>query len=329
MTTNNFDVLCIGSAKIDIFLSIGQENSYVRLNKDTNELCISYGQKIPVDTCSLQLGGNACNVAVGLSKLQIPTTVMAEIGEDEFSQKIINGLKAEGVNSDFLLQNSTSPSSFSVILDFEKDRTIFGQHSKREHNFSFENLSTRLIYLTSLGLEWKNAYQNALEFTKKTNALLAFNPGTPQLKEGFEGIKEILKATAILFVNKEEAVKILRINDEGLPAGKAGLMINDLLNGLKQLGPKIVVVTDGANGSYAIDGQGKILSQAVMKTTIVEKTGAGDAYASGFLGATLSNLPIQTAMIWGTLNASGTMSAIGAQNGLLSREEMESKLNAE
>lgn len=318
MISQNFDAVCIGSAKIDIFLSIARENSYVRLNKNTNELAVAYGQKIPVDNCSLQLGGNACNVAVGLSKLKIKTAIMAEIGKDEFSQKIINSLKSEGVNSDFLIQNASSPSSFSVILTFENDRTIFGQHSKREHNFSFENLSARLIYLTSLGLEWKNAYQNALEFAKRTNAILAFNPGTPQLKEGLETIKEILRATAILFINKEEAMQLLSIKDKVLS-------MNDLLKGLRNLGPKIAVITDGENGSYAINEKNEVFAQKIIPISVVEKTGSGDAYASGFLAATLLNLPIQTAMKWGTLNATGTMSVLGAQNGLLSREEMENK----
>ncbi|MEK7451050.1 MAG: carbohydrate kinase family protein, partial [Patescibacteria group bacterium] len=291
----SFDALCIGSAKIDIFLSFLEENPYIHLNKDAHELNIAYGQKIPVDMCSLQVGGNACNVSVGLAKLKIKTAIMAEIGKDEFSQKIINGLKSENVNTDSLLQNSNNPSSFSVILSFQKERTIFGQHLKREHNFSFENLSAKLIYLTSLGPEWKNTYQKALEFVKKTNTLLAFNPGTPQLKDGYEGIRGILETTNILFVNKDEAQEIVESYD-----GTKIDNIKELLKKLQTLGPKIVVITDGENGSFAINEKGEFFTQDIVKTTIVEKTGAGDAYASGFLAAMLSNLPIQTAMKWGT-----------------------------
>lgn len=314
-----FDAVCVGSAKIDIFLSIPQDSSYVHLDKKTNSLSVAYGQKIPVEDCPLMLGGNACNVAVGLSKLQIKTAIMAELGKDEFSQKIINGLTSENVNSDFLIQNPNSPSSFSVILSFQKERTLFGQHSKREHNFSFENLSTKLVYLTSLGTKWETAYQKTLEFVKKKNALLAFNPGTPQLKEGYKGIQEILKSTDILFLNKEEAEGILK----NLYVSNNN--IKNLLISLQKLGPKTVIITDGENGSFAVNEKGQFLTQAIIETSIVEKTGAGDAYASGFLAAILSNLPIQTSMKWGTLNASGAMSAIGSQNGLLSRKGMETR----
>lgn len=314
----HFDVLCVGSAKIDIFLSIPNDSPYVHLNRETNSLSVTYGQKIPAANCSVMLGGNACNVAVGLSKLQMKTAVMAEMGKDEFSQKIINGLKSENVNTDFLIQTPNSSSSFSVILSFQKERTIFGQHSKREHNFSYESVSTRLIYLTSLGFEWKNAYLKTLEFVKKTATPLVFNPGTPQLNCGVDSIRNILSITDILFVNREEGEILASTKEKN---------IENLMLKIKQLGPKTIVITDGENGSYVMDYKNEFFSQPIVPTSIVEKTGTGDAYASGFLAAFLSNLPIQTAMKWGTLNASGTMSAIGAQNGLLSKKTMQEKIN--
>lgn len=316
----SFDALCIGSAKIDIFLSILEGNLYVLLNKDVKKLCVSYGQKIPVDECSLQLGGNACNVSIGLAKLKIKTAVMAELGKDEFSQKIINGLKSENVNTDFLLQNPNSPSSFSVILSFQQERTIFSKHVERAHNFPFAGISTKWIYLTSLGQKWEKAYQLVETFAKSKVAKLAFNPGTLQLLAGYQKIKNMLAISDILFVNKEEAQEIITSYD-----GTKIDNIEELLKKLQTLGPKIPIITDGENGSFAVNEKGEFFTQAIVKTTIVEKTGAGDAYASGFLAAIISNLPIQTAMKWGTLNASATMALLGAQNGLLSRTEMEEK----
>lgn len=316
----SFDALCIGSAKIDIFLSILEGNPYVLFNKDAKKLCVSYGQKIPVDECSLRLGGNACNVSIGLAKLKIKTAVMAELGKDEFSQKIINGLKSENVNTDFLLQNPNSTTSFSVILSFQRERTIFSKHIKRKHNFSFEEIYSKWTYLTSLGNEWERAYQLTEDFVKSSNTKLAFNPGTLQLLAGYQKIKNMLAISSILFLNKEEAQEIITSYD-----GTKIDNIEELLKKLQTLGPKIPIITDGENGSFAINEKGEFFTQAVVSTLIVEKTGAGDAYASGFLAAIISNLPIPTAMKWGTLNASATMAVLGAQNGLLSREEMEQR----
>ncbi|MDO8659760.1 MAG: carbohydrate kinase family protein [Candidatus Parcubacteria bacterium] len=316
---SQFDIACVGDAKIDQFLFLHEASSHLKLNKETNELCLKYGEKIPVDDLKICLGGDGANVAVGLARLGLSTSLIAELGDDEFSQIIKDGLKKENIDLTFAKQ-ITGKTSTSIIISFQNERTILSQHIKRGHNFEIDNLETKWIYLTSLGAEWELTYQKIYEFSKQKGVKLAFNPGTLQIDEGLKKLKNILTITDILFLNKEEATKILRINDKGL-------MINDLLNGLKQLGPKTVIITDGKNGSYAIDENGKILFQAIIPTEIIEKTGAGDAYASGFLAASLSNLPIQTAMKWGTLNACGTMSAVGAQNGLLSREKMEA-LNA-
>lgn len=320
-----FDTFCIGSAKIDIFLSIRNESSYVHLNKDANELCVVYGQKIPVDRCSLQIGGNACNVAVGLSKLQIKTAVMAEIGTDEFAQKIINTLSSENVDTSKILQREGQQSSFSTILSFKGERTIFSEHVKRNHDFNFENIGAKWAYLTSLGDKWAEAYRKTIDFVKNTKCGLAFNPGRLQIDSGENNIQNVLSLTNILFVNKEEAMKIS--NFKFLISNENGENKNmkSLLESLQKLGPKIVVITDGENGSFAVNEKREFFTQPAIPTRIVEKTGAGDAYASGFLAAVLYNLPMQTAMKWGALNASGTMSAIGAQNGLLSRKEMEQK----
>ncbi len=320
----SFDVICVGNAKIDAFLSIHHAGSHIRLNKDTKELCVKFGEKIPVDKCSFFLGGNACNTAVGLSKLEINTALMAEMGKDEFSQKIINGLIKENVNIDLVQQTENEQSSFSMIITFQEERTIFSEHAVRRHNFSFENVSTKYIYLTSLGNTWENAYEETRKFISNKKAKLAFNPGTLQLLAGYQKIKGILETTDILFVNKEEAITIL--GNKNLASRRSGQISNrELLNSLQQLGPKIAVITDGENGSFAVNEKGEFFTQAIVKTEIVEKTGAGDAYASGFLAAILSNLPIQKAMKWGTLNSSATMAVLGAQNGLLSKTEIEQK----
>lgn len=311
----NFDVICVGDAKIDIFLILPDSSPYIHL--DQKNLCLEYGQKIPVDSCPVMPGGNAANTAVGLSRLSLQTAVIAEIGTDEFSGRIINNLKDENINTDHLIQKKSNSPSFSVILSYKKDRTILGHHSLREHNFSFDNFSTKMIYLTSLGDLWENAYQRTLEFTQRSKALLAFNPGSKQLKEKTNKIKNVLKTTDILFVNKQEAEEILYEKEMNCEINK------DMLLSIQKLGPKTVILTDGKYGSYALNEKGGFFNQVCVDAEVVEKTGAGDAYTSGFLAATLLNLNTQEAMRWGTLNAAGTITKIGAQNGLLFKNQME------
>jgi ribokinase len=86
------------------------------------------------------------------------------------------------------------------------------------------------------------------------------------------------------------------------------------------------VITDGKNGSFAIDQKGEIFKKDSNPSKIVERTGAGDAYSTGFLAAILHGLTIRDAMSWGAINAASVIEQIGAQKGLLRKEEMEERI---
>lgn len=312
---DNFDVVCVGNAKIDTFLTL-HENSHLRLAQETNELCIKFGEKIAVDKAELLLGGNAANVSVGTSRLGLKTKIIAEIGKDEFAQKIINSLNKENVDTANVIQTEGQQSSFSTIINYKGERTIFSEHVKRLHDFNFENISTKWIYLTSLGEDWTNAYNKTVDFIKREKCLLAFNPGTLQIKSGKNSISNALLVTNLLFVNKEEAEELL-----GYQHGQKD--IKNLILDLQKLGPKIVAITDGKNGSFAMDNKGNVIEKNIDETEAVEKTGAGDAYSSGFLSALINNLPIEKAMEWGTKNSASVIKKIGATAGLLYKTDLD------
>jgi len=335
MTPYAFDIVCIGNAKIDTFLTLDEANHNLRFLKETNELCVKFGEKITVDKAEVLLGGNAANVAVGASRLGLKTALVAEIGVDEFAQKIINTLSVENVDTSSVMQTQGQQSSFSTIINFKKERTIFSEHVRREHNFNFENIATKWVYLTSLGDLWQDAYNKTVNFVNN-KCHLAFNPGTLQIEQGLSNIEHVMTATHVLFVNKQEAMKISNENKSStffsrsidsrgklrgfkkvLDKNENPKLIKQLLVSLKNLGPKIIVITDGENGSFAIDEKGVIYRKGVVKAEVVEKTGAGDAYASGFISAFIKNKSIDEAMEWGTKNSASVINKVGAQAGLL------------
>ena len=92
----------------------------------------------------------------------------------------------------------------------------------------------------------------------------------------------------------------------------------------KNLGAKISIVTDGINGSYAIDRSGEVYKLgAVSQEKPRERTGAGDSYATGFMYGILTGRSISDAMRYGAINAESVIREIGAQKGLLTKEEIE------
>ena len=310
----HFDILCVGDAKIDSFLTLNQANKHLRYLEETNELCMKFGEKIAVDKAEILLGGDAANVSVGTARLGMNTAIVAEIGKNEFAQKIINTLNQEKVDTSNVLQTEGQQSSFSTIINFKGERTIFSEHVERNHDFNFEDISTKWVYLTSLGNKWQNAYQKTLDFVNDTKVNLAFNPGTLQIENGRSGLEKILQATSLLFVNKEEGEELL-----DFPQGQKE--IKDILVHLREHGPKIVVITDGKNGSFSIDEKGNISEKGIIQVEIVGKTGAGDAYSSGFLSAIVYNKSITEAMEWGTRNSASVISKVGAQTGLLHKTD--------
>ncbi len=306
-----FDVVTVGGAVVDLFLLIDPSNPTFKFNKETNEVSFALGEKIILDNAKIATGGNAENVAIGLKRLGFNTSIVAEIGNDEFSDNIIYSLKKEGVDLS-LIKRGIGESSFSVILNYKDDRTIFTRKIEKDHDFSFDKIMTKWVYLTSLGNKWEEAYQKVSYFVDEKKIKLAFNPGGAQIDKGAGAISYLLKQTEILIINKEEGEKLTKGKD-----------IKDLLFELKKLGPKIVVITDGEKGSFAMDENAKVFSQDVLKVRVVSKTGAGDAYSSGFLGAILLGYDIQTAMVWGTKNAAAELRRVGAHEGVLTLEQMQ------
>ncbi len=310
-----YDVITVGNCFFDVFLTLSADQKHYRLDENTNEICLPLGEKVLLEDCQFNLGGNACNVAVGLTRLGYKTCLMAELGNDEFSEKIINDLKKEEVNLSFLQQNPGN-SSFAVGLNFQGERTLLVNHQKREHNFSFRNLLTKWIYLTSLGDTWEHVYEQVAKYKKENKFFLACNPGSVQLKAGIDSFAYLFPFMDILFLSKSEAEKILGKEEK----------VEKLLQELIALGPSSVCLTDGARGAFAMTADKKFYTQKPFPALVKEVTGAGDSFAAGFLGAVLAEKTMQEALQWGVINAASVIEQIGSQSGLLTKEQLQLKL---
>lgn len=329
-----YDVITIGGATLDIFLDIHEATESCRIMEDEKGewFCLKRGQKIPVDGLHYEVGGNAANVAVGLSRLGVKTATHIHYGSDEISQKIVTTLKNEGVATEYVVEDQGETSPISIIINFAGDRTIFAHHIVRNHALPAISVP-KWIYLTSVGERWEDLYHQVVEFAKANNVKLAFSPGSHQLDSGVDSFMDQVKTSYALFVNKEEGLKISNF-PSGRASGQGQFPISNeeekdmktLLTQLKQIGPKIVSITDGSKGSFAVDENSTVYQLPAFPVTPLERTGAGDSYASGFLAALVHGLPASEAMRWGAVNAASVISSIGAEKGLLKKEEIENRL---
>jgi sugar/nucleoside kinase (ribokinase family) len=149
---------------------------------------------------------------------------------------------------------------------------------------------------------------------------LAFQPGTFQMKAGTKRLHRIYERSELLVLNREEAA---------LVGGGDHEDIHDLFDKLHALGPKIVVITDGPAGAYASDGE-NCFSMPLYPDPAppVDRTGAGDSFASTFVAAIIKGKSIEEALQWAPINSMNVVQKVGAQAGLLKQKELTHYLDA-
>ena len=306
-------VLAIGDATLDLILDVDRASVHCRRPTEC-ELGLKFGAKIPVTQAHQALGGNAANVAVGLSHLGYHAALYSEVGTDAAGDTVGAELEASGINTDLLVHRADITTRYSVVLTHAAERTILTYHPAHPYHPPVMPPS-RLVYYTSLGPGFERV-QNALtKYLKKNpDTILASNPGSYQLSAGLKEYKKILSAVDYLFVNAEEA-KLLTGSGSLRTAAKR----------LQDLGPHTVVVTNADQGAVAASHT-EFYSITPAPSKPVSKTGAGDAFASGFLGAILAGEDTPTALRWGAVNSAAVISQFGAQTGLLSPTELTRRL---
>lgn len=308
-----FDIITLGDCTVDTYAMIDDQNPDIHLSKNKKLLCLDYADKISIFEAGEAVGGNAANVAVGASRLGLHSGIVTVLGTDLNAEFIVDQLKKEKVSTDLVGMEKRNKTRYSLVLNYRGERTILSYHSKRKYTLP-KLPSTKWIYYTSHGEGFEKIQKQLTTYLKKyPDTKLAVNPGSYQMNAGITAFKKILALTDVLFVNKEEAQKL---------AG-AKLSLPKLFAKLHALGAEMVVITDGANGSYASDG---IMSYqlAIYPVKNTSKTGAGDAYASGFLSALSQGKNIREAMQWGNANSASVIGHVGAQTGLLSKPKLAS-----
>ncbi|MEK7112843.1 MAG: PfkB family carbohydrate kinase [Patescibacteria group bacterium] len=312
---NNLDLLSIGDASIDVFMTPTESETLCRIDTKECFIAFSYGDKIPVKNLEFSVGGNAANNAVGTTRLGLKTGIVLTLGDDNIGNLIVERLRQEGVDMTFAIQQPSTLSNYATVINYSGERTIFTYHAPRSYEFPVQLPVTSWVYLTSMGESFRAFYNHFVDWLKKNPTIkLAFNPGSWQLRAGVEGIGDVLSLTYLLFVNRKEAEKLSGF-------GESQRKEKELLLAVAKLGPKLVVVTDGANGSFITDGT-KFLKAGVLPVDAYERTGAGDAFGSGALSALIKGKSLEEALIWGTLNSASVIGYVGPQRGLIKEIEM-------
>lgn len=314
----SFDFLAIGDTVVDDFIQLKDATVNCSLNEESCTITMRWGDKIPFVSSTIVPGvGNSANAAVSAARLGLNAALMATIGNDRDGDAIMEQFKKEGLNTSLITRAEGKSTNHHYVLSYESERTILVKPEPYDYVFPMDLEPPKTVYLSSLGEAGEKYYADMASYLNKhPEVFLTFQPGTFQMNMGVEKLRPIYERANLLVVNKEEAERIL-----GVPMGQN---VEVLIRALHQLGPKMVIITNGREGAHASDGEKTVFVPMYPDDRKpFERTGAGDAFASTVTAALTLGKPFEEALLWGPINSMSVVQDVGAQRGLLTRAQLE------
>lgn len=324
-----YDVITIGGATEDITFYT-EEGRIINNKKDIlrqSLLAFEHGSKIYIEKSFYSFGGGAANSAVSFSRLGFKAGILSCLGEDGRGERIVNNFKKQkvDVSNIRIIKNQESPLSF-VLVGADKERITFSVRGAGDYlqvtNMDLKALrNTKWIYISSLSGAWKGVLR---QIFSQPEARIAWNPGLSQIKSGVGVIGKYLKKTAVFCLNKDEAIELV-VSDSRYK-NKDNKFLNNTRNLhkiIKSYGPEIVLITNGKKGADVYDGECFYHQNIIKEKKRVDSTGVGDAFNSSFVaGLEIYQGDIKSAMKLGLKNTASVIGQQGAQNGLLTKNNI-------
>lgn len=323
-----YDFLGIGDTAVDAFIRLKEASVHCALDHEKCEICLKFADKIPYeDVYRIPAVGNAANTSVSAARLGLKSAFVSNVGDDYYGGECKQVLANEGVGVEFIKEHAGRKTNYHYVLWYEDDRTILIKHE--EYDYSLPDIGApKWIYLSSLGENSLPLHEALAKYLiGHPEIKLAFQPGTYQMRFGIEKLAAFYKRADIFFCNKEESRRILKTTEED---------IKKLMQMMRELGPKIVVITDGKKGAYVYDASTSLGASGKFwfmppypdPKPPLERTGAGDAFSSTFTAAIALGKDIQEALRWAPINSMSVVQYVGAREGLLTQEKIEEYLKA-
>lgn len=311
-------ILSVGDIFTDAFIKLNEDVARIDIDKDgSKRISLPLGTKPPYDEVDIvRAVGPGPNAAVAIARLGLRSGLDSFIGNDAVGTEAIQQLEHEGVMTDTMLVEKGIKTNYYFVLRYGAERTILVKNEQFDYTWTPPKKEPDWIYLALISDASWQFHVDLLQYLEEHPRIkLAFQPGTFHFKWGVEKLAGIYKRSHIIVLNREEAVDV---------TGKSYDSIKGLTKALHELGPEKVVITDGSNGSYAsYDFKLVTIPNYPDPAPPVDRTGAGDAFASTIVAALAVGESMDTALNWAPINSASVVQKLGAQAGLLSRDELQ------
>ncbi len=316
-------ILAIGDIFTDAFIKLSEDVARVEEDeKGEKRLSLPFGSKPPYEQVDIvRAVGPSPNAAVAFARLGIRASLLAWLGDDQPGDEAVQYLKDEAIDTELVVQQAATPSNYYYVLRLGAERTILVKNEAYHYEWRAPATPPDWVYVSLISADSWQLHEDLLAYlTTHPEIKLAFQPGTFHFKWGAEKLAALYRRSHIVVMNREEAVDVTKKSYDSL---------RELTTALHDMGPAIVVITDGPNGSYAsYDGRLVTIPNYPDPGPPVDRTGAGDAFASTIVAALAEGETMDTALTWAPINSMNVVQHLGAQAGLLTKEAIQEYLAA-
>ena len=269
-----FDVISFGSATLDIFLRKIKKEEVLR-ETEFKEICFPLGEKNEVQEVFLQSGGGATNSATTFARSKLKTSSIFCLGDDLFGKKILKELILEEIDFSFSQIKRKILSPISVIL-LAPDGSRAILYHKPDPKLCplkppFSKIKTKWIYLSSLSGNL-SLFKKILKFCFSKKIYLLANPGKKEIYF-LKNNLNFLKFFDIFILNEIEF---------SLLTGISFQKEKEIFKKIEKFRKGIIIMTKGKKGASVFSGD-FLYQVKTFPSKVLDRTGAGDAFASGFL----------------------------------------------
>lgn len=285
----------------------------------------------PVKGFSSQPGGSAANTIYGMAKLGVRTGFIGALGDDEIGEALTEDFAKVGVDvSQIRVKKGVKTGSALCLSDNQGRRSLYimpGANSLLEiEDIDLEYINqAKMLYLSSFVHEAQFELQKRVIAQLNPSVKISFAPGSIYTTKGMQQIAPLLDKTYLLFINRSE---MKQLTGEDFATGAKKCLEQGCHIVITTLGNAKTKLTRKANRAtlvaHILSREGEYLIESRIKPTepIVDTTGAGDAFAAGFLYGFLRGKDLRQCGFLGDIMARFCISKRGAREGLPSLAEL-------
>jgi fructokinase len=271
-----------------------------------------YDENVECNTYHKFFGGSPSNIAMNVRKLGIHSLVASAVGMDGLGTFLINHIRNAGIDTSCVQRIDNSTSMVVITKSQSTPIPIFyrGADYHLSYTPSLEEalLNSKIVHFSCWPISMLPARQTiekVIEKARENDILIGFDPNYHPMiwqrgEDGVEYVKSIIGKVDIIKPSEDDAERLFGKDTHEKQIEK-----------FLDLGAKLVIMTLGKDGAIVSNGK-EMFSFNTLATAVVDTTGAGDAFWSGFYAAVVKGYTIRQALNLGFAVCAYTLKYTGA-----------------